>query len=233
VLIVVIGVVIIGAPLLFAARTVILLLRALGAIDGVAIAEAITADEALDLARLARLLHARASGSVPARLLAAVTADLRENGAAYREPPASEQVGSSALARRLALAEEVAEIERQITSDVRVPRVAARLSTNGGLLAAALVMREGLGTTLPEGTDPLPFFYAVIEKGLTLAAVAVLGGTLCASLHRIAQSERRARIAEVDAIVEALTTRLDGPSPGVTSEDAPSRAAPTDVGAFR
>ena len=109
---------------------------------------------------------------------------------------------------KTSLAEEVADIERGIVSDLRVPRVAASLASTGGLLAAALVMRQGLGISVPDGADPVPIYYAVIERGLTLAGVAVFGGLACASLHQAAQRERRARLAELDALVVPLTARL-------------------------
>jgi hypothetical protein len=149
-----------------------------------------------DLETLTDRVEREAPGSIAQRVLTTAVRAHEE-----RETP---------LQRQLALAEEVADIERGIMSDMRVPRVAASLASTGGLLAAALVMREGLGITIPEGSDPVPIYYAVIERGLTLAGIAVLGGLACASLHRAAQNERRARLAELDALVVPLTARLFG-----------------------
>lgn len=190
-----VGVLVVSFPLALAARTVARLVRVLGAVDASAIGQAIHRDPALDLDALAQALARTARGSVAERLLRNAVA--RDHG--------------SLLSRRLSLGEEVADIERELGQDVRVPRVAASLATTGGLLAAALVMREGLGVVVPEGVDPVPMFYGVIEKGLTLAAVAVLGGIACASLHRAAQRERRARLDELDALVLPLSARVFGP----------------------
>lgn len=170
-------------PLALAGRTVIRLVRTLGAVDGAAIG-AIVANADLDL------LRARVREQAPESL--------------------ADRVLRAANEGEIALSEEVSEIERGVVADMRVPRVAASLATSGGLLAAALVMREGLGIVIPEGADPVPIYYAVIEKGLTLAGVAVFGGIACASLHRIAQRERRARIDELDALVAPLSRRLFG-----------------------
>jgi hypothetical protein len=195
VLLVLIGLAIVSVPLALSIRTVLRLARTLGGINGATIAAAIDRDPALDLDRLADDLARNARGSIPQRLV-----DAALHG--HDDEPATP------LQRKLALAEEVAEIERSVTSDLRVPRVAASLATTGGLLAAALVMREGLGITVPDGVDPVPFYFAVIERGLTLAAVAVFGGIACAALHRAASGERRSRLAEVDALVLALSARL-------------------------
>ncbi|MGZ3420409.1 MAG: hypothetical protein ACXVEF_06910 [Polyangiales bacterium] len=190
-MIVVVGLLVVSIPLWLALSTVLRLTRTLGGVDGSAVGDAIAGDPSIDLEKLTKRLEVEASGSIPQRLL-------------------SSCVREEDRTKKLALAEEVAEIERAIGEGQRVPRVAASLATTGGLFAAALVMREGLGTTLPEGADPVPFFYAVIDKGLTLAAVAVFGGIVCASLHRQAQKERRARLEELDAMVEPLCTRLFG-----------------------
>lgn len=159
------------------------LVRTLGAVDASTVSEVI---DSVDLDVLRARVREQAPDSLTDRVLRAA------------------QEGE------IALSEEVSDIERGVVADMRVPRVAASLATSGGLLAAALVMREGLGIVLPEGADPVPIYYAVIEKGLTLAGVAVFGGIACASLHRIAQRERRARIAELDALVALLSRRLFG-----------------------
>jgi hypothetical protein len=41
----------------------------------------------------------------------------------------------------------------------------------------------------------------------------VFGGLACASLHRAAQQERRARLQELDALVVPLSARLFGVEP--------------------
>ncbi|MBI2391153.1 MAG: hypothetical protein HYV09_16300 [Deltaproteobacteria bacterium] len=195
-LLLLVGVVVIAVPVTLALTTVVRLVRALGAIDASAVGAAIASRPDLDLEKLADQLDRGAAGSIAQRIVSVAT---------------HPESGATPLQRRLALAEEVADIERRVVADVRVPRVAASLATTGGLLAAALVMREGLGITLPEGVDPVPVFHAVIEKGLTLAGVAVFGGIVCASLHQVAQRERKARLAELDALVQPLVVRLFGP----------------------
>lgn len=193
-LLVLVGMLIIAIPIGIAFRTVLKLTRDLGAIDSQLVAKFIEHDPARDLEPLRKRLARQAPSSVAHRLIAAASGD---------------HPAATLLERRLSLAEAVAEIERDVVDDLRVPRVAASLATTGGLLAAALVMREGLGTQLPEGADPLPHFTAVIERGLTLAAVAVLGGIACAALHRVAQRERRARLSELDALTTPLAARLE------------------------
>jgi hypothetical protein len=196
VLLVLIGAAIVAIPIAIALRTVLRLTRGLGSVDASLISELLEEDPSVDLDHLRALLVARAPRSLARRLIDAVLED-------------EEGKPRSPLARRLALAEVVADVERDVVDDLRVPRVAASLATTGGLLAAALVMREGLGATLPEGTDPVPYFSGVIERGLTVAAIAVLGGVVCASLHRIAQRERRHRLSELDALVAPLNRRLE------------------------
>jgi len=191
--IVLIGLLVVSVPLALAIRTVARLVRTLGAIDAGALAAIV--DEC-DLEVLTARVEREAPGSIAQRVLTTAVRPIED-----RNTP---------LQRQLALAEEVADIERGVVSDVRVPRVAASLASTGGLLAAALVMREGLGITIPEGADPIPIYYAVIERGLTLAGVAVFGGLACASLHRAAQQERRNRLAELDALVVPLSARLFG-----------------------
>lgn len=178
------------------------LVRTLGAVDASTIGATIEREPNLDLEVLFARVRTSAPGSVADRVLCA----------ALHGP--YEEESTTPYARQLALAEEVADIERRVVADMRVPRVAASLATSGGLLAAALVMREGLGIVIPEGADPVAIYYAVIERGLTLAGVAVFGGIACASLHRVAQRERKARIVELDALVVALSHRVFAdPSP--------------------
>lgn len=197
-LILVVGLLVVSLPLALATRTVIRLVRTLGAVDASAIGVAIEKNPTIDLEALLARVRAFAPGSMVERVL---------DAALHAED------ATTPLAKKLALAEEVAEIERRVVSDMRVPRVAASLATSGGLLAAALVMREGLGIVIPEGVDPVPIYYAVIERGLTLAGVAVFGGIACASLHRVAQRERKARITELDELVVPLGRRLFGEDP--------------------
>lgn len=197
-----VGFLVVSIPLALATRTVFRLVRTLGALDGAAIGDTIEKQPALDLELLLTRVRLSAPGSLVDRVLHAAL-----HGAYADET-------STPYAKQLALAEEVADIERRVVADMRVPRVAASLATSGGLLAAALVMREGLGIVVPEGADPVPIYYAVIERGLTLAGVAVFGGIACASLHRVAQRERKARIAELDVLAAALSQRLFAdPSP--------------------
>ncbi len=193
-LLVVLGVLVVAIPISLAARTVLRLTRALGSVDATLVAERFGEQPALDAAKLRALLVQHAPESIPRKLLDAVIDDDEKK---------------TLLAKQLALAEAVADVERAVIDDIRVPRIAASLATTGGLLAAALVMREGLGTQLPPEVDPVPYFSGVIERGLTVAAIAVLGGVVCAALHRIAQRERRARLNELDALVVPLHQRLE------------------------
>ena len=195
-LLLLVGLAIIAVPLALSVSTVLRIVRRLGSVDAGALGEAIEAHPELDLTKLEAALDRDAQGSIAQRVLKV---------AMHGEPDATP------LQRRLALAEEVADIERGVVGDVRVPRVAASLATTGGLLAAALVMREGLSVVVPEGLDPVPIFHRVIEKGLTMAAVAVFGGLVCAALHRAAQKQRSQLLEELDALVAALTVRLFGP----------------------
>lgn len=191
-----VGLAVISVPLALSLVTVLRIVRRLGGVDAGEIGAAIEADPELDLLRLTEKLEHDAKGSIAQRVL---TVAMRP------------EQDATPLQRKLALAEEVADIERGVVGDVRVPRVAASLATTGGLLAAALVMREGLSVVVPEGIDPVPVFYRVIEKGLTLAAIAVFGGLVCAALHRAAQKQRSARLQELDALVLPLAARLFGP----------------------
>ncbi len=200
-LLVLVGLLVIAIPVALAARTVARVVRVLGGVDAHAIAAAVEADD-VELDALATALERDAPGSVAQRLVSSVTRD------SPAEPGEKER---PLLERKLALGEEVADIERSLAEDARVPRVAASLASTGGLLAAALVMREGLGVTILEGVDPVPLFLSVIDRGLTLAAIAVFGGIACAALHRGGQQARRARLAEVDALVGPLSERVFGP----------------------
>lgn len=191
-----VGLAVISVPLALSLATVLRIVRRLGGVDAAALGEAIAADPDFDLEALTERLERDAQGSIAQRVLSI----------AMRPEPATPP-----LQRKLALTEEVADIERGIVADVRVPRVAASLATSGGLFAAALVMREGLSVVVPEGIDPVPVYYAVIERGLTLAAIAVFGGLVCAALHRGAQKERRARLQELDGLITPLAERLFGP----------------------
>lgn len=196
--IVFVGVAIVAIPIALAARTFVRVAMRLGAVDANAIAAWVVGKRDDELRALASALKERAPGSVAERLLAATV----------------DEEKTTQLAKQLSLAEAVADVEREVVDDVRVPRVAASLATTGGLLAAALVMREGLGQTI-EG-DPAQVtahFQAIIERGLTLAAIAVLGGVVCAAFHRHAQRQRRARLDEVDALAKPLAERL-GVFPG-------------------
>ena len=189
-----VGVAIVTIPIVLAARTVARVVRRLGRTDAAAIAKWIEKNGGDDeLHALALAVRREAAGSIADRLLAATTD-------AQKTTP---------LAKQLALAEAVSEVEREVVDDVRVPRVAASLATTSGLLAAALVMREGLGSGY-EGSGPevTAHFQTIIERGLTLAAIAVLGGIVCASLHRTAQKQRRERLDEVDALAKPLAARL-------------------------
>jgi hypothetical protein len=203
-----VGIAIVTIPIVLAVRTVARVVRRLGRTDSIAIAKWMEKKDDDDLRALATALHRDAPGSVADRLLGATTDDRK----------------TTALARQLALAEAVSEVEREVVDDVRVPRVAASLATTSGLLAAALVMREGLGSGYEgSGAEVTAHFQTIIERGLTLAAIAVLGGIVCASLHRTAQKQRRQRLDEVDALAKPLAARLGIAEP---SETEPRNRAP-------
>jgi hypothetical protein len=191
VLLLLVGLAIIAVPILISARTLARLTRELGAVDASEVAVALERSTALRFDALRARLSAEAPRSIAARLVCSM-----------------DDEATSPRQAELALAETVAEIERELGQDARAPRVAASIATSGGLLAATWVMREGLGRAVPEGVDVLTFFTAVIERGLTLAAMAVLGGIVCASLHRNAQRQRRARMSELDALIAPLHARL-------------------------
>ena len=114
------------------------LVRTLGALDGRAIGGVVGE---CDLEELTARAERDAPGSLAQRVLTVAVRPDED-----RPTP---------LQRQLALAEEVADIERRIVSDMRVPRVAASLASTGGLLAAALVMREIEEKSLPVIADEL------------------------------------------------------------------------------
>ena len=190
-----VGVVIVAIPIALSFRTVMRLTRGLGAVDAAQVGAYVEQHPDDDLARLARMLETEAPGSIAHRLVTAVT----------------DTDATTPLMRRLALAEAVADIERAVIDDVRVPRVAASLATTGGLLAAAIVMREGLGESVEgSGAEVAARFTSIIERGLTLVAIAILGGVVCAALHRSANRQRRARLDELDALTRPLAARVGG-----------------------
>ena len=187
-----VGLLIIAVPIALALRTWLRVTRRLGGVDAVQIGAWIAANPAEDLAPLACALHREWPGSLAEQL---VTAVVTEHG--------------SPLGRQLALAEAVADVERDVVDDVRVPRIAASLATTSGLFAAAIVMREGLAAQWEGGgEDVAGQFQAVIERGLTLVALAIFGGLCCAALHRSAQRQRRTRLEELDALGRPLAERL-------------------------
>ena len=190
--IVLVGLVIIAVPISLALRTWLRVTKRLGGVDAVQIGAWIAAHPEHDLAPLAEALRREWPGSLAERL---VTAVLGEH--------------VSALGRQLALAEAVADVERDVVDDIRVPRIAASLATTSGLFAAALVMREGLASQWAGGgADVAAQFQTVIERGLTLVALAIFGGLTCAALHRAAQRQRRTRLEELDALGRPLAERL-------------------------
>ena len=128
-LILVVGITIIAVPIALALRTLLRVTKRLGGVDAIWIGTWISEHPARDLAAVANALQRLSPGSISERLLTAVA-----------------EKHDSALAQQLALAEAVADIERDVADDVRVPRVAASLATTSGLLAASLVMREGLAS---------------------------------------------------------------------------------------
>lgn len=192
--IVLVGIAIVAIPIALAARTIVRIARRLGSVDANAVAKWIEGKSEEEIAALARDLRKEAPSSLAARLLDAAT-----SGEA-----------KTPIAKQLALAEAVSELERDVVDDIRVPRVAASLATTGGLLAAAVVMRQGLGAVYEgeSGAEVTAHFQTIIERGLTLAAIAVLGGVVCAALHRNAQKQRKLRLEEVDTLVAPLATRL-------------------------
>ncbi len=193
-LLLLLGLAIVSVPITIAMRTVLRLVRTLGAVDATAFAAALEADPSLELPRLSRALGETAPGSVAERLVSTVVQ--------------AEETEQSPLARKLALAEAVADIEREMMDDARTPRVAASLATTGGLLAATLVMRDGLGhSMLDVSGSPVAYFQDVVERGLSMAAIAVLGGIVCAACHRISRQLRRDRLEELDALMLPLAAR--------------------------
>jgi hypothetical protein len=193
-LLLLLGLAIVSIPITIALRTVNRLVRKLGAVDASVFAAALEADPSADLSRIASALAEGAPGSISDRLVSTVV-----------RAEASE---TTPLARKLALAEAVADIEREMMEDSGTPRVAASLATTGGLLAATLVMRDGLGNSMLDASgSPVAYFQDVVERGLTMAAIAVLGGIVCAACHRVSRQLRRDRLAELDALMLPLAAR--------------------------
>ncbi|MFI5298009.1 MAG: hypothetical protein ACHREM_07920 [Polyangiales bacterium] len=190
----VIGCAVVGAPVVFATRVLKTLRSQLGAVDAASVAEAMLAREDLSLETWSRALHERAPKSIASRLFQAVEAES----------------GTTRTRRTLALAEAVSDIERELSLDVRLPRIAASLSSTSGLLAASFVMRSGLaGAVGGDAELAVARFTRVVEQGLTLATLAILGGLTCAAVHRASQKERRARLAELDSLSSVLLERID------------------------
>jgi hypothetical protein len=195
----VIGCAVVGAPVVFAARVLTRLRSTLGSVDASALAEAMRLRPDLPLSTWTRALEDRAPGSISARLVRATDND----------------ADAPVLPRTLALAEIVADIERELSLDVRLPRVAASLASTSGLLAATFVMRSGLsGAVSGDSAVAVSRFTNVVEQGLTLAAIAILGGLTCAAIHRASQRERRSRLAELDALAGVLLDRIEVSSRG-------------------
>src|SRR5271165_5437171 len=157
----ILGLAIIAVPIALSMNVVLKLLR-LGALDGSIVASGLTTEVWQDW--LARCKN-EAPHSAPTRLLSAPS--------------------------ELELSEEMNDIEREITVDTRIPRVAASLATSGGLLAASLVFRSSV-------TDIKPAqFESALAPALTLAILAFFGGIVCAVLHTEATRLRRRRLLEV------------------------------------
>ena len=112
-MIVVVGILVVSIPLWLALSTVLRLTRTLGGIDGNGVGEAIADDPSLDLESLAKRLEGALPVPSPSALL-------------------SSCVREEERMKKLALAEEVAEIERAIGDGQRVPRVAASLARRAG-----------------------------------------------------------------------------------------------------
>jgi hypothetical protein len=196
-LLILLGLLIVSVPIAIAMRTTIRLTRTLGGADAGAVADAIAARPDADLPKLADALAREAPGSIAERLVrTVVTAEASE---------------PTPLLRKLALAEAVADVEREMADDARTPRVAASLATTGGLLAATLAMREGLGRPIVDAAgSAVPYFQDVVERGLTMAGIAVFGGIVCAALHRVSIQLRRRRLDELDALMLPLAARYPG-----------------------
>lgn len=200
----VIGCAVVGAPVVFATRVLRRLRATLGRVDASVVAEAMAARPDVALSTWAEALNARAPESIAARLVHATAS----------EPE------SLTLPRTLALAETVADIERELSLDVRLPRVAASLASTSGLLAATFVMRSGLADAVSGDVGvAVSRFTVVVEQGLTLAAIAILGGLTCAAIHRASQRERRARLAELDSLAAVLLRRIEAPTTNRPDED--------------
>ena len=164
----ILGLAIIAVPIAMSMRVVLKLLR-LGALDGSIVASSLTIDVWQDW--LVRCRKA-APKSAPSRLLSAPG--------------------------ELELSEEVNDIERELSLDTRIPRVAASLATSGGLLAASLVFRTSVADLKPAQ------FESALAPALTLAILAFFGGIVCAVLHTEAIRLRRRRLLEVDSLAERI-----------------------------
>ena len=198
-IVIIIGLIVVAIPVTLAWRSAWRLLHGLSAIDAGAVARAI---------------HGR--GKIEQPQLTALAEELRlvaplSLSTALVEVVRATQGVENPLARELALSEAISDAERALVADARTPRVAASLASSAGLLTAALVMRDGLGGTVLPGQDPVPVFMSVIDRGLSLATLAVLGGVVCAALHRCAQAQRARRLAELDDLAEELS-RLVAPA---------------------
>lgn len=191
----VLGLLVVSIPVALAARSTLRLVRGLGAIDTSAVVRGLKKNPAA-LPALAAEVEKSAPDSLVGRLVGAILlpVDPRHD---------------AALQRRLALSEAVSDVERAVSQDARVPRVAASLAATGGLFAAALTMREGMRAPIVEGVDPVPALFAIVERGLMLACIAVFGSVVCATLHRCAQKTRTRQLSEVDDLAEDLEEWLD------------------------
>jgi hypothetical protein len=108
-------------------------------------------------------------------------------------------------AMKLPVHERAAEINEQLSEIdwlserwARVPRVCASVSTSVGFLLATLALRQGLLDPNPEGID------ALIVRSINILAVGIAGAMFCAVVHFGAGKAARARLADVDALVERL-----------------------------
>lgn len=190
-----VGLAVVSVPVALAARSTLRLVRGLGALDVELVGRAARSHPDA-LGALVDAARDEAPGSLVGRLSAAVVAPVDDRHDAL-------------LQRRLSLSEAVSDVERAVAQDARVPRVAASLSATGGLFAAALTMREGLRMPIVEGVDPVPALFAVVERGLLLACIAVFASVVCATLHRCAQRSRTRQLAHLDDLAEQLDRWLE------------------------
>lgn len=190
-----VGLGVVSVPVALATRATLRLVRGLGAIDVELVGRAVRAHPD-KVGALAAAIGAESPQSLVGRLALAARAEVD----ARHDP---------LLQRKLALSEAVSDVERAVAQDARVPRVAASLAATGGLFAAALTMREGLRMPIVDGVDPVPRLFAVVERGLLLACVAVFASVVCATLHRCAQRARTRQLAHLDEVAEHLERWLD------------------------